>query len=259
MLAGLRGMPRSARAVRRENALGRPLASAYIRDSTHRTREPSRIVMSAARRRFLARLAPAVLLSALAGCGHESTGGFAPVTVTRATAVTVHDALDAPVAAADVFALRLDAVGMLLAAPTDALGIARFTLSEGRWAVSTRVGGGAAPAQVAGSIGRVPGSGAGVPDTVLFRLRLATESFATGQSTLAGRADHSGTIVSAVEFPLLAGTDASGAWTLGGLPPGVWTGYATHLGFKTAVFDLVVPAPDDTIAIAPDVLQPETP
>src|SRR5258708_4282101 len=59
-----RAMPRSARAIGRENELGRPLASAYIRDSTHRTREPSRIVMSAARRRVLARLAPALLLPA---------------------------------------------------------------------------------------------------------------------------------------------------------------------------------------------------
>ena len=63
-------------------------------------------------------------------------------------------------------------------------------------------------------------------------------------------------IVSAVELPVLATTDASGAWALGGFPPGVWTGYATHRGYRTAVFDLVVPAPDDTFELAPIVMQP---
>jgi hypothetical protein len=198
-----------------------------------------------------------VLLAALVGCSTGSTGGFTPAPVKRATAVMVHDALDAPVSSATVFALRLDVLGTVVAAPTDAFGIAHFTLAAGRWAVSTRIGGGASPAQVAGSTGFV--SGAGVPDTVLFRLRLATESFAAGQVTLAGGTDPASTIVSALELPTITSTDGSGAWTLPGLPRGVWTGYATHFGYLPAVFDLVLPAPDDTISIAHILMQPRSP
>jgi hypothetical protein len=39
----------------------------------------------------------------------------------------------------------------------------------------------------------------------------------------------------------------------------VWTGTAECPGYKLAVFDLVVPAPGDTITVAPNVLQPDTP
>jgi hypothetical protein len=223
---------------------------------THRSPEEPLSTLSAARARSLVRAALALLLPALSGCSAESKGGITPAPVTRATAVAVHDALDTPVTSATVFAVRVDVLATVVASPTDALGIAHFTLGAGRWAVSARIGGGSSPAQVAGSTGFVTASATGAPDTVLFRLQLATESFVTGHCTLAGRTDHSGTIVSALELPTLASTNASGAWTLAGLPPGVWTGYATHLGYAPAVFDLIVPAPDDTLAIAPIVLHP---
>jgi hypothetical protein len=223
---------------------------------THRSPEEPVSVLSAARTQSLVRAVLALLLPALGGCSTESKGGITPAPVMRAMAVAVHDARDAPVASATVFAVRLDVLATVTAAPTDALGIAQFTLGAGRWAVSTRIDGGSTPAQVAGSTGFVTASASGVPDTVLFRLQLATESIATGHCALAGGTDHSGTIVSALEFPALASTDASGAWLLAGLPPGVWTGYATHLGYAPAVFDLVVPAPDDTLEIAPIVLRP---
>jgi hypothetical protein len=221
---------------------------------THRFPEERLSVLSAARTRSLVRAALALLLPALGGCSTESKGGITPAPVMRAVAVAVHDANDAPVASATVFAVRLDVLATVTAAPTDTLGIAHFTLGPGRWAVSTRIDGASTPAQVAGSTGFVTAPASGVPDTVLFRLQLATESLATGHCTLAGGTDHSGTILSALELPALASTDPSGAWTLAGLPPGVWTGYATHLGYAPAVFDLVVPAPDDTFAIAPIVL-----
>ncbi len=209
--------------------------------------------MPAARSRLLAF---AVFAAANASCGHDPATRFVPAPVERATTVIVHDALGAAVAGATVFAVRLDEIETLVALETDAAGAAHFTLVEGRWAVSTRVAAGSGPAQVAGSTGRVPGNVPGVPDTVLFRLVLATESIAIGHTTLAGRTDHSGTIVSAVELPALASTDTTGAWTLAGLPPGVWTGIATHFGWRTAVFDLVVPAPDDTITVTASVLPP---
>ena len=230
--------------------------SSYLRSAAHSYREPPISALSAARSSPLARLVFAVSAVAIAGCGHDPATRFAPAPVERATTVIVRDALAAPVANATVFAVRLDEIETLVAGATDAAGAAHFTLAEGRWAVSTRVARGAGLAQVAGSTGRVPGAVPGVADTVLFRLVLATESVAMGHSTLAGRTDHSGTIVSAVELPALASTDATGAWTLASLPPGVWTGIATHFGFRTAVFDLVVPAPNDTVTVAASVLQP---
>jgi hypothetical protein len=205
-----------------------------------------------------ARFALALPTLLLAGCSAERTGGLAPVTVERASAVMVRDSLGAVVFGATVFAIRLDAPVVVLGL-TDGSGIAHFTLAEGRWAVSTSVSPATGPVQAAGGTGEVRGRASGVPDTVLFRLRLAPQSVAFGNVTLAGRLDHSGTIVSIVELPGLSSTDVRGAWHLAALPPGLWTGSATHAGFKVGVFDVIVPAPADTIALgAPTVLQPGT-
>jgi len=218
------------------------------------------------RSRTLLRSVAATLLGAalsiplgmLAGCGGDTPGQLSPAPLAIATLVSVRDAHGAAVAGASVFAIRLDA-GMLAAAATDAGGLAHFTLDAGRYAVSTIVGSGAGLAQVAGSTGRVRAPTAGAPDTVLFRLQLATESFAEGHVTVAGQTNYAGSIVTAIELPELTTTDVTGAWRLAGLPPGLWTGTATRLDSPTAVFDIVVPAPDDTVAVATVTLHPVPP
>jgi len=206
-----------------------------------------------------ARAAVAMLAVALAGCGHDPATRFAPAPIVRSTAVSVRDTLDAPVEGASVFARRLDVFDLVLGV-TDSAGVARFTLAEGRWAVYTHpLNSSSVLQRVAGGTGRVPSATAGVSDTVLFRLRLAIQSVATGRFTLAGRSDHSGTIVIAEELPLTATTNAAGDWELDGLPPGVWTGTADQFGFRTAVFDVPVAGSDDTITVAAAVLQPGGP
>jgi hypothetical protein len=200
----------------------------------------------------LAALALAAL--ALAGCAKDPTTTVAPNPVVRTTTVIVVDSLGAPARGANLFATRVDVLGASLFGATDSAGVGSFTLAEGRWAVSASSASLAAPRQVAGSTGRIPGAVAGAPDTVVFRLRLASESIARGRTTLVGQTDHSGTFISTLELPVLTSTDSTGAWTLTGLPPGVWTGTAVQFGYQLAVFDLVVPAPGASITVAPNAL-----
>ena len=215
--------------------------------------------MSTARSRFRSAFVLALLAPVLASCSREPGAALVLAPVERATTVVVHDALDAPVTALSVFALHLDGVEVI-AAPTDATGAARFTLVAGRWAVSATLSPGSGPAQVAGSTGTVRGAGSGLPDTVLYRLRLAPESVASGDVRLAGRLDHSGTLVSIDELPGFARTDQNGAWRLTALPPGIWTGLAIQPGFKIGVFDIIIPAPADTVVLADTaLLQPSGP
>ena len=204
------------------------------------------------------RLLPLLTMIACAasGCSSGSTGSVVTPPVTRATAIVVRDSAGSVVAGVQVIALDLD-TDVATIAQTDAAGSVHLTLTAGRWATSTKRASSGAPTEVAASVGRVPGNSPGVSDTVLFELRLARESVATGVTRLAGRNDFGGTTVSVAELPTFATTTVSGAWRLNGLPPGIWTGLAEQLGFKTAAFDIVVPASGITVAL-PDtvVLQP---
>jgi len=199
--------------------------------------------------------ASVLLAAAVAGCSHEPATRFGPGPIQRETAVLVVDGAGTPVPGATVLAVSADLV-QAFSGTTDAGGLAHFTLTEGRWAVSTHVTPGSGPPLAAGSTGRILGAGSGIPDTAMFRLRLGIQSVATGTFQLAGRANHSGTLVSVVELLSETNTDSTGAWRLTGLPPGVWTGLAENPGFKIAVFDLPVPGVDDTITVASQVLQP---
>jgi len=210
-------------------------------------------------RRAVPRMALAcVALSLLAaGCGNETAPRVQQAPIARAVAAVVLDGASQPVPAVNVVATPADATIGFKLATTDAAGVARFTLAEGRWTLYARVATGVGLSQVSGSVGRVLGTEIPAADTVLFRLPLVTESIARGTVQIAGRTDHSGTDVLSVDLPLRVTTDVNGAWTLGGLPPGAWTTTAGHFGFRTAVFDVTVPAPDDTVSVAgPIVLQP---
>jgi hypothetical protein len=81
----------------------------------------------------------------------------------------------------------------------------------------------------------------------------------TGTVTLAGRAEFHGTVVDVPVLLSLAVTDSSGRFELTGIPAGQWTVEASHAGFATAASFAAVPAPDDSVAIAPFQLVPGAP
>ena len=208
------------------------------------------------------RFGPGVCLTVLgfgviaaAGCTPESHALIGPVPALKPVTVVVTTATGSPAAGLTVTAIRLDSIDAA-AALTDVSGVAAFDLDDGRWCVSVRSGSPPGSRQVAGATGRVGGRPPGAPDTVRFLLQLASESVAFGSATLSGRTDHSGTVVAVVELPETFTTAAGGGWELHGLPPGVWTGFALHAGFQTSVFDLVIPAPADTLVRVDVTLSP---
>ena len=81
----------------------------------------------------------------------------------------------------------------------------------------------------------------------------------TGTVTLAGRAEYHGTIVDVPVLLSLAATDSSGHFELTGIPAGQWSVEASHAGFATATSFASVPAPGDSVAIAPFQLLPGAP
>jgi hypothetical protein len=73
----------------------------------------------------------------------------------------------------------------------------------------------------------------------------------TGTVTLAGRADHRGTVVDVPVLVSLSVTDSTGAFELTGIPAGQWSVEASHAGYVTGVSFAQVAAPGDSVAIAP--------
>ena len=190
----------------------------------------------------------------IAGCDKSTSQPTAPPPTTRAVAATVEDTTGARLSGETVWALRLD-VGEAVVGTTDASGVAHFTLEDGRWCMSTVVRTFPTPVLVAGATGQVRAN-AGQPDTVLYRLVARPESIIRGKVTLTGQTAHAGTIVGAAELPTFTTTEADGSYELGRLPPGTWSGLATHVGYQGKLFDLVVPFVGDTIATGPVVLLP---
>ena len=214
--------------------------------------------MPVARHVFLRSLVPflgALGSCVVSSCSPESRAVIGSGTPTAPVAAVVTTATGDPVSGIVVSAVRLDAAGETVDL-TDSLGIAAFDLEDGRWCLSARGPAAPAPRQVAGSTGRVGGRPPGSPDTVLYRLQLADEAVASGSATLAGRGDHSGTTVALAGLAATVTTGPSGAWEFTGLPPGVWTALVEHAGFQSAAFDLIVPAPGDTVSRVEWTLQP---
>jgi len=190
----------------------------------------------------------ASLAISTAGCSSKpSTQPTAPPPTGRQVSATVEDTAGVRVSSGhDVIALRLDAIDSAFQL-TDSAGVAHFTLADGRWCLYASVTPTGSPTLVAGAIGPVGHRPPPAADSVLFRLVLRPESIARGKITLSGQATHAGTLVGAAELPLVVSTEADGSYELGGLPPGTWSGLATHLGYQPRLFDIVVPAPGDTI------------
>lgn len=206
-------------------------------------------------------LACAPCVMALAGCGKSSSHPTAPPPATREVAATVEDTTGARVPGRSVLALHLDVTSFgpddFKSATTDLAGVAHFALLDGRWSVYAGATSGPDSVLVAGSTGQVAHHPSSSVDTVLFRLVLRPGSVARGRITLTGQGTHAGTIVGAGEFLLsFAVTAADGSYELGGLPPGTWSGVATHAGFQSRLFDLPVPFAGDTITTGTIALAP---
>src|SRR5262245_42517597 len=193
---------------------------------------------------------PAALLSAVlaAGCSDSAKPppNSPPASTPRQVGATVEDTAGARIANAIVYASRVDDIAFD-AKTTDAAGVAHFTLADGRWCLYAPITTTGVPTRVAGSIGQVAHRTPPAVDSVLFRLVVRPPSVARGKVTLSGRAAHDGTFVGAAEFPFVTTTAADGSYALDGLPPGTWSGLATHDGFQPKLYDIPVPFPGDTI------------
>jgi len=197
------------------------------------------------------RAAAVVLAAALAAgsCGRSPTAPEPPVTVHRTVTVVVRDSLGAPASNAAVsWIARFDSAdtGETRSSVTDAEGADLQVLAEGPWVVTAD-----------GQLGRVAGASFVVADerraaadTQVVRIELHTGSWITGKATLAGRSEHSGTLVSC-EAGAFAVTDSTGAWALDGIPLGHWPLTMFHFGFAVGATEAVVTTPGSVVAAPP--------
>lgn len=200
------------------------------------------------RRRSVLAAACAAGLVALASCAESPVTPPPQPAAHRTVTVVVTDSLGAPVPnAADFWIAEFDSAGVAETrlAPTDVEGADLQVLAEGPWLVTTAA---APPSRVAGSSFVVHGAERALADTQVVRLVLHTGSRASGMATLAGRSEHSGTLVSAATGGF-AVTDSTGAWTMDGLPLGRWTLTMFHFGFRLGIAQAVVTVPGSAVAV----------
>lgn len=185
---------------------------------------------------------------ALASCSDSPTEPEPRPVVHRTVTVVVRDSLGAPAAnAALVWVAQFDSAGIAETrfGLADAEGADLQVLAEGPWIVTAAA---AMPPRVAGGSFVVSGAGRAAADTQVVRIVLHTGSRATGVTTLAGRGEHSGTLVS-TEAGAFAFTDSTGAWTIGDLPLGRWTVSMYHFGFQVGSGEAVVTTPGSHVVV----------
>jgi hypothetical protein len=190
------------------------------------------------------------LAVAMASCGRSPTEPVPPVTMHRTVTVLVRDSLGAPAADAGVFwVARFDSadIGETRFSRSDDDGVALQVLAEGPWVVTVT----ASSARVAGASFVVAGEWRAAADTQVVRLVLHAASRLTGSATLAGRGEHSGTLVSS-EAGVVAVTDSTGAWAMDGIPLGRWPLTMFHFGFAKGLTEAVVTIPG-SVVVAPPV------
>lgn len=171
----------------------------------------------------------------------------------RTVTVVLTDSLGVPLAGADLTWIALtDSAGFveLFTGTTDADGEDMHVLREGGWIVSTLVPGGGPRPRAAGASFVVSGAWRAAADTQVVRLVAHTSAIASGTCTLAGRADHSGTLVSGW-LPVVAATGADGHWSLEGLPLGHWELTFEHFGFKVGIAAVDVTTPGQNVTVPP--------
>jgi len=199
-------------------------------------------------RRGLLAAACAAGLVALASCSPSPTEPVRAPVVHRTVTVVVTDSLGAPAPnAADFWVAEFDSAGVAETRfdQTDAGGADLQVLAEGPWVVTTAA---AMSSRVAGASFVVSGASRALSDTQVVRLVLHTGSRASGAAKLAGRTEHSGTLVSALTGGF-AVTDSTGAWTMAELPLGRWTLTMFHFGFKLGVAQAVVTVPGSAVTV----------
>jgi hypothetical protein len=205
-------------------------------------------------RAAIARTAAVSLLAglvALASCGPSPTEPVTRARVHRSVTAAVRDSTGVPAAGIPIrWIAQFDSAGLvdIRVDESDEAGESVQRLADGGWLVTA--GPAAGGSRVAGASLVVAGPERAATDTQVVRLVLHTSSRATGTVTLAGRADHSGTIV-ATEAGALAVTDADGAWTLEGLPLGHWTVTMSHPGFRLGIVPLTIGVPGSSVPVPP--------
>lgn len=192
-------------------------------------------------------LAAALALVLFTSCERKPTEPTPAPTMHRTVTVEVRDSLGARIADAGVtWVAQFDSAGIadVRGGLTDAEGAAIEVLAEGPWlAVATSPSG-----TVAGATFQVSGASRAAADTQLVRLVLHTASSLTGIAVLAGRTEHSGTLVTAmVGDPVV--TDSTGAWTIQDVPVGRWSLTMFHLGFDLGLTHAVVTTPGSEVAV----------
>jgi hypothetical protein len=184
---------------------------------------------------------------ALASCSDSPTEPEPTPVVHRTVTVVVRDSLGAPAAnAAVIWVALFDSAGLAETrfGNSDAEGEDLQVLAEGPWLVTAA----AMPPRVAGGSFVVSGAGRAAADTQVVRIVLHTGSRASGVTTLAGRSEHSGTVVSS-EAGAVAVTDSTGAWTIGDLPLGRWTLSMYHFGFQLGSAQAIVTTPGSQVVV----------
>lgn len=202
---------------------------------------------------------PFALVSGLAllapACTQKVTGPAADAVVRRTVTAVLADSLGYRISGESVTATSLtDSAGLatVVFATTDGDGAAVFTLRNGPWALSA-VSSDAPPLAAAG-IAIIPGSTRPAADTIAVHLTLHTASAVSGRRLLAGRSDHSGTMISVVETGSFTLTTSDGSFLLANLPPGHWTLTSYHLGFAFGVTAFQVTTPASSVVIADETL-----
>ena len=197
--------------------------------------------------RFALATACAAGVLALASCSDSPTEPEPQPVVHRTVTVVVRDSLGAPAPnAALMWVAQFDSAGIAETrfSISDAEGTDLQVLAEGPWLVTAA----AMSSRVAGGSFVVSGVGRAAADTQVVRIVLHTGSRASGVATLAGRSEHSGTLVSS-QAGAFALTDSTGAWTISDLPLGRWTLTMFHFGFKVGVAQAVVTVPGSAVTV----------
>ncbi|MBI5168860.1 MAG: hypothetical protein HZA61_05190 [Candidatus Eisenbacteria bacterium] len=196
----------------------------------------------------------AAALACAPGCSASRSTAPHAVLVKRDVTVLLTDSLGVPAAGLFVRATALPdsgGFGALSTGSTDDAGAVRFAaLSEGTWAFACASG--VAPGRAAGSTAVVPGAERAAAETLVVRLTLHTASSVTTRRTLSDAAGPEGTFAQVVETGALAITDAAGACTIAGLPPGRWTLAAMRYGYATHHAPFEVSSPGSALVL-PDV------
>lgn len=201
-----------------------------------------------ARRAARRLVAAAVGVLVLAGCSRDSSSPG------RHGAIhgVVHDSAGAGVAYAVVHAVRVPVSGQPIEiASADADGLFSISLDQpGTYLVGARgIDDVAVDTVVVPSV-----SGQPAAETTFVAMTLVAGGVFTGTATAAGPPNDAGTVVVADGWLAIATTDSTGRYRLEAMATGTWPVIATRTGYRAATTTGTLPAPGDSVELAPMVL-----